>query len=158
MTSSSGRGATAVTTTALGFDDLDARTAYEIWRLRQDVFIIEQACPYPDLDGRDLEPGTRHVVLREDGALLGCARVLDDGEVWRIGRVVLAAPARGRGLADVLMEATLEEVRGRDVVLDAQSPLAGWYERFGFTVTGPEFLDDGIPHLPMRRARSSGLV
>jgi ElaA protein len=150
MTSRSDRRPPAVTTAALAFDDLDARTAYDIWRLRQDVFIIEQACPYPDLDGRDLEPGTRHVVLREDAALLGCARVLDDGEVWRIGRVVLAPPARGRRLGDDLMEAALEVCRGRDVVLEAQSPLARWYETFGFTVTGPEFLDDGIPHLPMR--------
>jgi [ribosomal protein S5]-alanine N-acetyltransferase len=146
----------AVTVTVLAFDDLDARTAYEIWRLRQDVFVIEQACPYPDLDGRDLEPGTRHVVLREAEELIGCARVLDDGEVWRIGRVVLAGPVRGRGLGDVLMEAALKICRGRDVVLDAQSPLAGWYGTYGFSVTGPEFLDDGIPHLPMRRVDGSG--
>ena len=145
----------AVIVSALGFDELDTRTAYGMWRLRQDVFIVEQACPYPDLDGRDLEPGTRHVLLREDDELLGCARVLDDVDVWRIGRIVLATPARGRGLGDVLMEATLEVCPGRDVVLDAQSPLAGWYETFGFSVSGPEFLDDGIPHLPMRRTEGS---
>jgi hypothetical protein len=45
---------------------------------------------------------------------------------------------------------------GRDIVLDAQSPLAGWYAKFGFSVTGPEFLDDGIPHLPMRPVDDSG--
>ena len=135
----------------LAFGDLDARTAYDVWRLRQDVFIVEQACPYPDLDGRDLEPGTRHIVLRDVGDLLGCARVLDDREAWRIGRVVLAPAARGRGLADGLMEAALRVCRGRDIVLDAQSPLAGWYATFGFSVTGPEFLEDGIAHLPMRR-------
>ncbi len=56
----------------LAFDELGARTAVDLWRLHQDVFIIEQACPYPDLDGRDLEPGTRHVVLREAEDLLGC--------------------------------------------------------------------------------------
>jgi ElaA protein len=146
----------AMTVSVLAFDDLDARTAYDTWRLRQDVFIVEQACPYPDLDGRDLEPGTRHVVLREAGGLLGCARVLDDGEEWRIGRVVLSPSARGRGLGEALMEAALQVCRGRDIVLDAQSPLAGWYATFGFRATGPEFLDDGIPHLPMRRADGSG--
>jgi ElaA protein len=145
-----------MTISVLAFDDLDARTAYAVWRLRQDVFVVEQACPYPDLDGRDLEPGTRHVVLREAGELLGCTRVLDDGEVWRIGRVVLAPPARGRGLGDALMEAALQVCRGRDIVLDAQTPLAGWYARFDFSVTGPEFLDDGIPHLPMRRVTDPG--
>ncbi|MEJ7834337.1 MAG: GNAT family N-acetyltransferase [Nocardioides sp.] len=138
----------------LGFDDLDARTAYAVWRLRQDVFVVEQACTYPDLDGRDREPGTRHVVLEEGDEVAGYLRVLDDGEHWRIGRVVLTRTARGRGLADLLMTAALaecsSELNGRDVVLGAQSPLAGWYATFGFEVSGPEYLDDGIAHLPMR--------
>jgi ElaA protein len=142
-----------VTVRVLAFDDLDARTAYDVWRLRQDVFVVEQACPYPDLDGRDLEPGTRHVLLTGgDGALQGYLRLLDDGGVARIGRVVLAPAARGRGLADELVRAALAECAGREVVLDAQSPLAGWYASFGFEVSGPEFLEDGIAHLPMRRA------
>ena len=139
------------TTRVASFAELDAATAYDVWRLRQDVFVVEQACPYPDLDGRDTEPGTRHVLLHEDGTLLGYARVLDDGSAWRIGRVVLTRAGRGRGLADVLMRAALEACPGRDVVLDAQSPLAGWYATLGFAVDGPEFLEDGIPHVPMRR-------
>ncbi|MDQ4053751.1 MAG: GNAT family N-acetyltransferase [Actinomycetota bacterium] len=135
----------------LSFDELDTRTAYAVWRLRQDVFVVEQDCPYPDLDGRDDEPGTRHVLLREGDQLLGYLRVLDDGDHARIGRVVLAPAARGRGLADPLMRAALAAIGNRPVVLDAQSPLATWYGAYGFEVTGPEFLDDGIPHLPMRR-------
>lgn len=135
---------------AVAFEHLSPREAYDVWRLRQDVFVVEQECPYPDLDGRDDEPGTRHVLLRDDGVLLGYARVLDDDPVWRIGRVVLARTARGRGLADHLMRAALDVSTGRDAVLDAQSPLAGWYETFGFEVDGPEFVEDGIPHLPMR--------
>ena len=139
-------------TRAVPFAALDARAAYDVWRLRQDVFVVEQACPYPDLDGHDVEPGTRHVLLRDDdGTLLGYARVLDDGAVWRIGRVVLAPAARGRGLADALMETALACCPGRDVVLDAQAPLTGWYAGFGFEVAGPEFLEDGIAHVPMRK-------
>jgi ElaA protein len=135
---------------AVPFDALDNDSAYAVWRLRQQVFVVEQACPYPDLDGRDEESGTRHVLMREGAALVGYARVLDDGECWRIGRVVLAEEARGRGLADPLMTTALDVCPDRDVVLDAQSPLARWYATFGFEVCGPEFLDDGIPHLPMR--------
>lgn len=136
----------------LAFEDLDARTAYDVWRLRQQVFVVEQECPYPDLDGRDLEPGTRHLLLAgADGSLAGYLRLLDDGGVARIGRVVLAPAARGRGLANPLMETALVEVGVRETVLDAQAPLQGWYESFGFVVDGEEFLDDGIPHLPMRR-------
>ncbi|GAA1477850.1 GNAT family N-acetyltransferase [Nocardioides aestuarii] len=143
---------TGPSTRTLTFDQLDPATAYAVWRLRQDVFVVEQDCPYPDLDGRDDEPGTRHVLLEDDGALLGYARVLDDDEVWRVGRVVLARPARGQGLADVVLQAALEACPGRDVVLDAQSPLAAWYGGHGFAVDGAEFLEDGIPHLPMRRS------
>ena len=142
-----------ITVTAQPFDTLGPALAYDLLRLRQDVFVVEQACAYPDLDGRDLEAGTRHVVLRDDEVLLGCARVLDDGDVWRIGRVALRAEVRGRGLADHLVTTALEVSKGRDVVLDAQSPLRSWYEGFGFEVTGPEFLEDDIPHLPMRLRR-----
>lgn len=136
---------------AVPFNALDATTAYAVWRLRQQVFVVEQECPYPDLDGRDLETGTRHVLLQDGAELLGYARVLDDGEVWRIGRVVLDPRARGKRLADALLHTALQVCGGRDVVLDAQAPLAGWYASFGFEVSGPEFLEDGIPHLPMRR-------
>ncbi len=140
-------------------DELDVVTAYACWRLRQQVFVVEQDCPYPDLDGRDLEPGTRHVLLEEEpddpATLIGYARVLDDGHqdpsCWRIGRVVLAAAARGRGLADDLMRSALASCPGRDVVLDAQQPLAAWYGSLGFVVDGPGFVEDGIPHVPMRR-------
>ncbi len=136
------------------FSDLDARDVHDLARLRQDVFVVEQACAYPDLDGRDPEPGTGHVLMREDGDLLGYARVLDDVATWRIGRVVLAQTARGRGLADGLVEAALGHCRssdpGRDVVLDAQTPLARWYAGFGFAVDGEDFLEDGILHTPMR--------
>ncbi|WGL52857.1 GNAT family N-acetyltransferase [Nocardioides sp. BP30] len=139
---------------AVPFLELEPRHAYAAWRLRQQVFVLEQACLYPDLDGRDAEPGTTHVLLLTDeGALAGYARVLDDGARWRIGRVVLDAAYRGQGLADRLMRGALEGAADRDVVLDAQSPLAGWYATFGFTPDGPEFVEDGIAHTPMRLTR-----
>ena len=144
-----------VTVRSRGFEELDARTAYDVWRLRQDVFVVEQECPYPDLDGRDVEPGTRHLTLEVDGELAGYLRILDDPSTGtgtaRIGRVLLARAFRGRGLADRLVEAALEEIGDRPSRLDAQVPLAGWYASYGYVVTGPEFLDDGIPHVPMAR-------
>lgn len=152
-------------TLTAGVDELPVRLAYEVWRLRQDVFVVEQDCPYPDLDGRDLEPTTRHVVLLDgdsdgdsdgdgdgDGErVIGTLRVLDDGDAARIGRVVVAPSARGRGLAAVLMEQALALCGEREVRLDAQAPLAGFYAGFGFAVSGPEFDEDGIRHVPMRR-------
>ena len=100
--------------------------------------------------GRDLDPDTRHVVMDDDDVVVGCARVLDDGDTWRIGRVALHPTVRGRGLADALLHTALQVCRDRDVVLDAQVPLAGWYATFGFVLDGEEFLEDGIPHQPMR--------
>jgi ElaA protein len=133
------------------FDELDARTAYDLWRLRESVFVVEQECAYQELDGRDLEPGTRHVWASVDGRPVGYLRVLDDGPHARIGRVLVAADRRGAGLAATLMAAALDVVGGRPSVLDAQSHLAGWYTRFGYRPDGDEFVEDGIPHVPMRR-------
>ena len=132
-------------------DGLAPRTAYDVWRLRQQVFVVEQDCPYPDLDGRDLEPATRHVVLLEDDAVVGTLRVLDDGGWARIGRVVVAPAARGRGLAALLMDEAMGVCGEREVRLDAQTGLTGFYEGYGFEVTGPEFDEDGVMHVPMRR-------
>jgi ElaA protein len=134
-----------------GFHELDARTAYLLWQLRESVFVVEQRCPYPELDGRDLEAGTRHLWAECEGAPVAYLRVLDDGSALRIGRVLVAARFRGRGLAAALMASALDVVGGRPCRLDAQSHLAGWYARFGFEQTGAEFLDDGIPHVPMLR-------
>ena len=139
-----------------GVDDLPVRTAYDVWRLRQQVFVVEQDCPYPDLDGRDREDSTRHVVLLDDAggrdAVLGTLRVLDDGGWARIGRVVVAAAARGRGLAAVMMDEAMALCGDREVRLDAQTGLTGFYEGYGFAVTGPEFDEDGVMHVPMARA------
>ena len=133
------------------FEDLDARTAYALWRLRQQVFVVEQQSPYPDLDGRDLEPTTRHVLVSEDGELIACLRILDDGSHARIGRVVVTPVARGRGLARDLMAAALAEIGDREIRLDAQTGLTDWYAGYGFEISGPEFVEDGVAHRPMRR-------
>ena len=133
------------------FAELDARTAYLLWQLREAVFVVEQHCPYPELDGRDLEPATRHVWMSYDGQPVAYLRVLDDGAHVRIGRVCVAAGHRGRGLAGTLMHAALEVVGDRPSRVSAQSYLVRWYEQLGYAADGPEFLEDGIPHVPMVR-------
>jgi ElaA protein len=132
------------------FEDLDPRTAYLLWQLRERVFVVEQACPYLDLDGRDLESGTRHLWAAEQGRPVAYLRVLEDGEGMRIGRVLVDDEHRGRGLAGELMETALEVVGDRPCRLDAQSYLVEWYRRLGFEPCGEEFLEDGIPHVPMQ--------
>jgi ElaA protein len=135
-----------------GFAELDAATLYALLRLRVDVFVVEQQCPYPELDGRDTEPSTVHLWLEQAGAPVAYLRILrePDGRA-RIGRVAVAGPARGGGHAARLMRHALELVGTQECVLDAQAHLVEFYTRFGFTPAGDEFDEDGIPHVPMRR-------
>ncbi len=136
---------------ASDFAGLDPRTAYLLWQLRSDVFVVEQDCPYLDLDGRDLEPETVQLWVEEDGAPVACLRILEDGDVARIGRVVVHPGRRGRGLAAALLEAALRRIGDRPSVLDAQAHLSRWYARFGYRRVGDDFLEDGILHTPMCR-------
>jgi ElaA protein len=136
------------------FAELDAAALYALLRLRVDVFVVEQNCPYPELDGRDVEPETLHVWLDQDGTPVSSLRILEDPGAARIGRVCTAATHRGGGLSSRLLATALDLIGDRPVVLDAQAHLAGFYARFGFEVNGAEFVEDGIPHVPMRRGQS----
>ncbi len=135
-----------------GLRELSGDVLYGLLKLRVDVFVVEQECPYPELDGRDLEAGTRHVWAEDGDGPVAYLRVLEDtGGVARIGRVCVAAKARGDGYARELMKTALDLVGDRPAVLDAQSYLTAFYADFGFQPDGPEFVEDGIPHVPMRR-------
>jgi len=133
--------------------NLDIVTLHEILRLRQDVFVVEQQAAYPDIDGRDLEPGTVQFWAGQ-GSVDATLRLLreDDG-TERIGRVATAKAARGQGLAAQLMQAAIDEARSPRIAIDAQAHLEQWYARFGFARSGEDFVEDGIPHLPMARTR-----
>ena len=133
---------------ALG-DALTAPQLYALLRLRAEVFVVEQECAYLDPDGRDLEPSTRHLwVEGSDGEVVACVRVVGNA----IGRVVTALSHRSRGLGAELMKRAVEGAAPAGAVhLNAQAHLAGWYEALGFVVDGEEFVEDGIPHVPMVR-------
>jgi ElaA protein len=137
------------------FQELTPAELYGLLRLRVDVFVVEQACPYPELDGRDAEPGTVHLWFADDlGSVLATIRVLENGADRSIGRVATAVPARGRGLSAQLIQRGIELCDGRTIGIGAQAYLENWYERFGFRRSGPDYLEDGILHLPMRRLPS----
>ena len=122
--------------------DLDAPTLYSLLALRVEVFVVEQSCPYPELDGRDLETRTRLRLLEDHGG----------GETaFRIGRVCTTVTERGRGHTARLMRAALDEVGESPCRISAQTYLADMYARHGFAVAGAEFDEDGIPHVPMLR-------
>ena len=112
-------------------------------RLRIDVFIVEQSCSYPELDGRDLEDGTRHVWMADDLGVVAYLRVLDDDGDIRISRVATRNDARSGGFAGALLDHVLDTSDG-PWVLDAPTGLAGWYRKRNFTDDGDEFVEDGI--------------
>lgn len=142
------------------FAQLSARELYELLRFRQQIFVVEQGSPYPDLDGVDQT--ARHLLLHDAGALGGCLRLaprpgppaLRFGRAVGIGRVALAPQLRGRGLGRMLMDLALrrcrEEYPDRPVALRAQIHLAPFYQSFGFAVTSEPFDDFGVAHLEMR--------
>lgn len=137
--------------------DLDAATLYQILRLRVDVFVVEQACPYPELDGRDLDPQTRQFWISGDDGVIATLRLLvdppaaDGRPMYRIGRVCTERGHRGQGLTAQLLGAALTEIGDHPCRIDAQAYLVDMYAKFGFLAEGDEYLEDGIPHVAMRR-------
>lgn len=133
---------------------LDPVVLYRILQIRIDTFIVEQSCNYPDLDSIDLAPDTLLVWAEDEdtGEILGTIRVLGTGSrVRRIGRVATAETARGRGVGGALMRAGIELCDGADtIVIGAQAYLEDWYGGFGFVRDGDNYLEQHIPHLPMR--------
>jgi ElaA protein len=133
--------------------ELPAATLYGLLRLRVEVFVVEQGCPYAELDGRDLDAATVHLWIGPGEAPLVYARLTSEtGGIRRIGRVCTAATGRGQGLATRLLAAALDEVGEATCVISAQAHLTGLYGGLGFTISGPGYDWDGVPHVPMRRA------
>lgn len=131
------------------FDALTPAALYDVLRLRAEVFVVEQDCPYLDPDGVDA--GAVHVLGREDGVLVAYARVADEDGLPRISRVVTSPRARGRGLGHAIVRACLEVVGDAPCFLNAQDHLRAFYVRHGFAPVGDVFLEDDIPHIRMHR-------
>ena len=134
------------------FHELTADELYDLLKLRTDVFVVEQKCPYPELDGLDRE--ALHVWLSDEGGIAACLRVMDRGaesEHVSIGRVVAARRRQGLGTR-VLREgirAARERFGAEHIYLEAQTYARGLYEKQGFRAVSEEFLLDGIPHVKM---------
>ena len=137
------------------FDELTARELYDVLKLRQDVFVIEQTCIYPDMDGCDFV--CHHALMRNRaGELIGYLRILPPGQTFdtaAIGRVLVREDARGGGSARQLMTAALRFIREtlmqRQVKLSAQQYLIDFYESLGFVIISEGYVEDGIPHIDM---------
>ncbi len=134
------------------FDELTLWELYEILKLRIDVFVVEQNCPYPEADNRDQD--ALHVFLKDESGIQAYLRVMERGvesEYVSIGRVISAK--RGCGLGrQILLEgiaAAKEYYRAETIYLEAQTYAEGFYETAGFRRISDAFDIDGIPHIQM---------
>jgi len=137
-----------------GFADMESAILYDMLALRESIFVVEQKCIYLELDG--LDKTALHLTASEDGKIRACLRVLPpterDSRV-RIGRVAVLPEWRGQGIARMMLQMAIskaqEEYPSSGIYLEAQTYLKAFYESLGFEDCGPEFLEDGIPHIPM---------
>jgi ElaA protein len=138
------------------FEQLSAAQLYDILQLRSDVFVVEQACIYQDIDGKDTQDGVHHLMMIVDDVLIGYARLLPKGISYddvSIGRVLIARQARGNNLGKTLIAHCLAQIAtlwpSQSVTIGAQSHLSGLYQAFGFKEVSPHYLEDGIEHVDM---------
>ncbi len=133
-------------------DRLTAQDVYDIWRIRDAVFAVEQQCDEEDVDGRDLLPTMTHLWFADERGPTSYLRsFVEDGE-RHVGRVCTRKDQRGLGLSGRLVT-ECSRLWGDDViVLNAQAYLEDWYGRYGYVRSGDNFVEAGIDHVPMARA------
>lgn len=134
------------------FNELTTRELYDLLALRTEVFVVEQECPYQEVDGKDLT--AHHYWMEEGGVIVAALRVLGKETPIAIGRVVTKPSHRGRGYSRKLMEEAVTDFGGVELYLQAQTYVEPFYESFGFSRTSKEYLEDGIPHVDMVRERT----
>lgn len=134
------------------FQELTLDQLYSILKLRVDIFVVEQNCPYPELDDEDQK--SVHIFYEEGEKVIAYIRIIPtQTDNIRIGRVVTHKDFRGKSLSSKLMEAAMEFIHknhvSKKIVLSAQEHLQAFYSKFGFASVSEMYLEDGIPHVDM---------
>jgi len=134
------------------FSEIKTETLYQILKLRVDVFVVEQNCPYPEID--DLDQEALHFFVEEEELIKAYLRIYFRGPVKSvIGRVVTHADFRKAGIGRLLMSKSIKylekETKVQFVYLQAQHYLQDFYESFGFKAISDDYLEDGIQHVDM---------
>jgi ElaA protein len=144
-----------ITWTTKAFKDLTVDEYFELLHLRTAVFVVEQNCPYQEVDVKDKQ--SFHLVGKtESGEVIAVTRILPKGVSYdeiSIGRVALKKEYRGQGIADILMAESLQfiekEFGKQPIRISAQEYLLNYYNKHGFTQVGEGYLEDDIPHMEM---------
>ena len=135
--------------------ELSAEDLHRLLYLRIGVLVVEQGLAYADVDGLDLLPSTVHFWTSAGPEATSCLRIVVDGSDLRVGRVCTSRDHRRQGLSVSLLRASVAAFPKRKLIVDGQTRIADLYRQVGFSVDGEEFLENGIPHLHMRRDPSS---
>ena len=142
----------------LPFNELSLIQLYRILQLRQEVFVVEQNCPYLDADDKDQE--SYHVIgFDEAGILQAYTRLSPSGisynDYTSIGRVITSSAIRGKNQGTPLMQYSIDQCLKiwpeKSIKISAQTYIVKFYNSLGFVVTGNEYLEDDIPHIAMIR-------
>ncbi|MCM2988746.1 GNAT family N-acetyltransferase [Bacillus safensis] len=135
------------------FEQLSKEDLYLILMERVNVFVVEQTCPYPEIDQRDQE--ALHLIAKENGTIVAYCRIFQNGIVYKeasIGRVLVRQAGRKKGYGKMLLIKAMEklsELGETSVKIQAQAYLKSFYESFGFKAVSDVYDEDGIPHLDM---------
>ncbi|AZA59246.1 GNAT family N-acetyltransferase [Chryseobacterium shandongense] len=136
------------------FEEFTVPELYNVLKARINVFVVEQNCPYPDLD--DYDQKAVHIWAEQDGEVLANCRIFDKGIKYpeaSIGRVLTTEKARGKNLGKQLIAYAMETIEARfrtgEIRISAQDYLLKFYGEFGFEDTGKKYLEDDIPHTEM---------
>lgn len=138
------------------FDALSLNELYEILRLREQVFIVEQQCAYDDLDNKDQK--ALHVMGILNNKIVAYSRIFKAGDYLEnasIGRVLVSKEYRSHQYGQALMRKSIAEVHqhfdDKHITISAQCYLIKFYESLGFVISGEQYLEDDIPHIAMTR-------
>lgn len=131
-------------------EELSSREMTQIYIERVKVFVVEQDCPYQEVDQDDFD--AKHVLLKEDNHILAYARIITKPDAYYIGRVLVPKDYRRQGYGTKMMQNILDYLdQDRPVRLSGQTYVAHMYENLGFIKMSDEYLEDGIPHVDMER-------
>ena len=138
------------------YQELSLDEFYEIMKLRIDVFVVEQNCPYPEIDGKDKK--SLHLIMKSGDELAGYLRILPEGVSYdtpSIGRVIIAPAYRGKELGQILVQKGIDHIvenfENKNITIGAQAPLVNFYGSLGFEQISEIYLEDDIPHMDMIR-------
>ena len=132
------------------FEQLTTKELFHIYKLRVDTFVVEQQCPYHEIDDIDLK--SHHIYLQQGKDILAYCRLYKQNDAYHIGRVIAATKHKGYGtlIMKTAIKFAINILHTQSINIEAQTYVKKFYEKLGFVTTSEPFDDDGIQHIKMK--------